>query len=114
MTMLTTGEMFHLTPRGAETIALLRLNGRRELVDARRRSWHGVIRVLNEASRSRAVLNHDDVEDLRFLPVVDAFHHFVHDVSVGRLRVKAVPASVAEFAARNVSVFRTIFPACDV
>ncbi|WP_430783123.1 hypothetical protein [Actinoplanes sp. G11-F43] len=59
--------------------------------------------------------------DLRFLPVVDAFRHFAHDVSAGRLALKAVKpaiaaiaaiAAFAAFAQSEITTMRTVFPAC--
>ncbi len=56
--------------------------------------------------------------DLRFLPVVDAFRHFAHDVSAGRLALKAVKpaiaaiAAIAAFAQSEITTMRTVFPAC--
>lgn len=111
MTMSTTGEFIDLTARGAETIKTLGLNARRDLVEARHRSWRGVIRVFERAAQEGS-LSTDDLEDLRFLPVVDAFHHFAHDVATGRLAKKAVIPAVASFAVGTVDVLRGVFPSC--
>ena len=112
MTLSTTGEFIDLTPRGAETITVLGLNARSELVEARYRSWRGVIRVFAEAANRRRLINMHDVEDLRFQPVVDALHHFAHDVSSGRLVHKAVTRDLSDFAARNLPILRTVFAGC--
>ncbi|MEV4703950.1 HNH endonuclease [Actinoplanes sp. NPDC049316] len=112
MTLASTGLFIELTPRGRETIDVLGLNARSELVEARYRSWRGVIRVFGQAARDRRPVDADDVEDLRFLPVVDALHHFAHDVAADRLARKAVPPSLARFAAHNLPALRSIFPSC--
>lgn len=114
MTMASTGEFIDLTPQGKETIDVLRLNTRSELVDARHRSWRGVIRLFKTAAEDRRSLDADDVEDLRFLPVVDAFHHFAHDIRTGRLAAKAVDPNVTTYALRNISVIQSIFPRCNL
>lgn len=112
MTLSTTGEFIDLTSRGAETITALGLNSRSELVEARYRSWRGVIRVFSQAAQSRRSINVDDMEDLRFQPVVDAFHHFAHDVSAGRLARKAVAPELADFAVHSLPILRTVFVSC--
>jgi uncharacterized protein (TIGR02646 family) len=112
MTLSTTGDFIDLTPRGAETITVLGLNSRSELVEARYRSWRGVIRVFAQAAQDRRSIDADDLEDLRFQPVVDAFHHFAHDISAGRLAHKAVAPDLADFALRNLPILRTIFASC--
>jgi len=114
MTLATSGEYIELTDRGAETIAVLRLNDRSELVEARYRSWRGVIRIFEQAAGRRRHLDTDDVEDLRFLPIIDAFHHFAHDVSAGRLGRKAVAPAIAAYAAHNIPVLRAVFPSCGL
>jgi hypothetical protein len=112
MTLSTTGEFIDLTDRGAATIKILGLNDRSELIRARYVSWRGVVRIFEQAAQRRSPLEVDDLEDLRFLPVVDSFHHFAHDVSTGRLTQKAVAPDTAIFAARNIPVLATIFPIC--
>lgn len=112
MTLASTGLFIDLTARGRETIDLLGLNARSELVEARYRSWRGVIRVFAQAAREKPIVDADDLEDLRFLPVVDAFHHFAHDAAGGRLAHKAVAAELVEFAVRNLPVLRSVFPGC--
>ena len=114
MTMASTGEFIDLTPQGRETIDVLRLNARSELVDARHRSWRGVIRVFKEAAGAQRSLDADDVEDLRFLPVVDAFHHFAHDIRAGRLAAKAVEPALATYALQNISVIQMVFSRCNL
>ncbi len=112
MTLASTGEFIDLTPRGAETIAVLGLNRRGELVQARYRSWRGVVRIFEQAARAETVLSVDDLEDLRFLPVVDAFHHFAHDIATGRLPLKGVRAGIVSYAQRNLTLIRALFSAC--
>lgn len=112
MTLTSTGHFINLTPRGRETIELLGLNIRSDLVEGRYRSWRGVIRVFAQAAREHRPLDADDLEDLRFLPVVDAFHHFAHDVATGRLGKKAVAPDVISYARRNLPVLKSIFPRC--
>ena len=112
MTLASTGHFIDLTPQGRETIEVLRLNARSELVEARYRSWRGVIRVFAQAASAKSPVGADDLEDLRFLPVVDAFHHFVHDAATGRLVHKAVSPDLARYAVRNLPVLRSVFPGC--
>lgn len=112
MTLSMTGEFIDLTVRGAETIEVLGLNKRSELVRARYMSWRGIIRVFEQVAQRRRPLDVDDLEELRFLPVIDALHHFAHDVGVDRLTRKAVSPRIAAFAARNLAVLSGIFPAC--
>jgi uncharacterized protein (TIGR02646 family) len=112
MTLSTSGEFIDLTARGATTIDVLRLNDRTELVDARFRSWRWILRIFDDAVDRGAGITEDDLEDLRFLPIVDAFHHFAHDVATGRLTRKAVKPSTARFAAANIAVLRRVFPDC--
>lgn len=112
MTLASTGEFIDLTPRGAETIAVLGLNRRGELVQARYRSWRGVVRIFEQAAGTGTPLSAEDLEDLRFLPVVDAFHHFAHDVTAGRLAFKGVRAGLVSYAQRNLTLIRALFPAC--
>jgi hypothetical protein len=112
MTLASTGEFIDLTSRGAETIAALGLNRRGELVQARYRSWRGVVRVFEQAARTGGTLTADDLEDLRFLPVVDAFHHFAHDIVAGRLRLKGVSPGIESCARRNLGLIGGIFAAC--
>lgn len=95
-----------------ETIDVLRLNSRSELVEARYRSWRGVIRVFAQAAQQNRTVDRDDVEDLRFLPVVDAFHHFAHDVAAGRLGLKSVAPELARHARRDLPILRSVFPGC--
>ncbi|XVV11076.1 HNH endonuclease [Actinoplanes sp. CA-131856] len=112
MTLSTSGELIDLTSRGAETIAVLGLNTRSELVEARYRSWRGVVRVFDQIARERRSVDAEDVEDLRFQPVVDALHHFAHDVSSRRLAYKAVGPAVVASAYRSLPALRSIFPLC--
>ncbi|MDP9793452.1 uncharacterized protein (TIGR02646 family) [Catenuloplanes nepalensis] len=112
MTLASTGLFLDLTPRGRETIDVLGLNARSELVEARYRSWRGVVRVFAQAARDKPAVDADDLEDLRFLPVVDAFHHFAHDAAAGRLVHKAVAPELAGYASRNLSALRSVFPDC--
>ncbi|GIF06731.1 HNH endonuclease family protein [Actinoplanes siamensis] len=112
MTLASTGEFIDLTPRGAETIAVLGLNRRGELVQARYRSWRGVIRVFEQAARNGDLLSPDDLEDLRFLPVVEAFHHFAHDIAAGRLPRKGVRPGIVSYAQQNLAVVSGVFAAC--
>ncbi|XVU23721.1 HNH endonuclease [Actinoplanes sp. CA-054009] len=112
MTLSTSGEFIELTRRGAETISVLGLNARSELVEARYRSWRGVVRVFDQIARERRSIDAEDVEDLRFQPVVDALHHFAHDVSSRRLAYKAVRPSVVASASRGLPALRSIFPLC--
>lgn len=112
MTLASTGLFIDLTPEGRETIDVLGLNARSELVEARYRSWRGVIRVFAQAARDRRAINTDDLEDLRFLPVVDAFHHFAHDVAAGRLVHKAVAPDLALHALGHLPVLRSVFSRC--
>ncbi|WP_080127725.1 MULTISPECIES: hypothetical protein [unclassified Actinoplanes] len=112
MTLLSTGVFEGLTTRGAETIEVLGLNKRPELVRARTVSWRGVVRVFDQAALHGGVLTPNDLEDLRFLPVVDAFHHFAHDVVAGRLGFKGVRPHVVTSADANLAVIRGLFPAC--
>ncbi|SDS61050.1 TIGR02646 family protein [Actinoplanes derwentensis] len=114
MTMASTGEFIDLTPQGRETIDVLGLNARSELVDARHRSWRGVLRVFREAATAQRPLDADDVEDLRFLPVVDAFHHFAHDIRTGRLAAKAVEPALARYALQSLPAIQAIFPRCNL
>jgi uncharacterized protein (TIGR02646 family) len=112
MTLASTGHFIDLTPRGRETIDVLGLNARSELVEARYRSWRGVVRVFAQAARENRAIDADDLEDLRFLPVVDAFHHFAHDVPTGRLAHKAVAPDLIRYALRHLPVLRSVFPGC--
>lgn len=112
MTLASTGHFIDLTPQGRETIDVLGLNARSELVEARYRSWRGVIRVFAQAAREKHSIDTDDLEDLRFLPVVDAFHHFAHDVATGRLGHKAVAPELARYALHNLPVLKSVFPGC--
>ncbi|MEV0901080.1 HNH endonuclease [Actinoplanes sp. NPDC049802] len=112
MTLASTGHFIDLTAQGRETIEVLGLNARSELVEARYRSWRGVVRVFAQAAREKRALSADDVEDLRFLPVVDAFHHFVHDIATGRLGHKAVAPQVARHASGNLPALKAVFPGC--
>ncbi|GGN32381.1 uncharacterized protein (TIGR02646 family) [Actinoplanes campanulatus] len=112
MTLASTGHFIDLTPQGRETIDVLGLNARSELVEARYRSWRGVVRVFAQAALEKRAIGAEDVEDLRFLPVVDAFHHFVHDVAAGRLGSKAVAPEVPRCARRNLPTLASIFPGC--
>jgi uncharacterized protein (TIGR02646 family) len=112
MTLASTGQFIDLTPEGRETIEVLKLNARSELVEARYRSWRGVIRVFAQAAREQRSVDTDDLEDLRFLPVVDAFHHFAHDVASERLVHKAVALDLARYALRNLPVLKSVFPSC--
>lgn len=112
MTLASTGEFIDLTARGRETIDVLGLNARSELVEARHRSWRGVIRIFREAASARRPLTVEDLEDLRFLPVIDAFHHFAHDIRAGRLRAKAVEPALAAYALRELAVVQPVFPRC--
>ncbi|BCJ44689.1 hypothetical protein GCM10010168_15020 [Actinoplanes ianthinogenes] len=112
MTLASTGVFIELTARGAETIAVLGLNRRPELVQARLVSWRGVIRVFEQAARAGDALTADDLEDLRFLPVVDAFHHFAHDVAAGRLGLKGVRPALTAYARNKLSVISGVFPGC--
>jgi hypothetical protein len=114
MTLSTAGDFIELTPRGAATIAVLRLNGRADLVEARYRSLRHILRIFAEADRAGRLLTLDHIEDLRFLPVVDTFHHFAHDVSAGRLKYKAVAPQLAAFAEHNLPTLRTIFASCQL
>ncbi|GIJ44075.1 hypothetical protein Val02_09610 [Virgisporangium aliadipatigenens] len=114
MTLASTGHFIDLTPQGRETIDLLRLNARSALVEARYRSWRGVIRVFANAEREGRPIDAEDLEDLRFLPVVDAFHHFAHDVSADRLVHKAVAPALARHARQHLSVLRSVFPDCGL
>jgi hypothetical protein len=91
-----------------------RLNERVDLVDARYRSWRHVVRIFTQAAQSGSLLSPADVEDLRCLPVADAFHHFAHDVSVSRLHAKGVPQYLATFASQNLPTLRAIFPGCQL
>jgi hypothetical protein len=112
MTLASTGQFIDLTPQGRETIEVLGLNARSELVEARYRSWRGVIRVFAQAAGEARSIDTDDLEDLRFLPVVDAFHHFAHDVATGRLAHKAVAPEVARHALHSHSVLKSVFRGC--
>jgi uncharacterized protein (TIGR02646 family) len=114
MTLASSGHFIDLTAQGRETIDVLGLNARSELVEARYRSWRGVVRVFIQAAREGRTIDADDLEDLRFLPVVDAFHHFVHDVASGRIVHKAVAPEAAGCASRNLAVLKTVFPRCDL
>jgi hypothetical protein len=114
MTLSTSGEFIDLTRRGLETIKVLGLNTRSELVEARYRSWRGVIRVFEHAANEHRGIGADDIEDLRFQPVVDALHHFAHDVGAGRLAFKAVPSGLADFASRSLPALQALFPRCQL
>jgi uncharacterized protein (TIGR02646 family) len=112
MTLASTGSFIDLTARGRETIDVLGLNARSDLIEARYRSWRGVIRVFTQAARERHVVDAEDLEDLRFLPVVDAFHHFAHDTAADRLQHKAVAPDLVRYALQNLPALRSVFPGC--
>lgn len=114
MTMGPSGSFIELSPEGAATIALLRLNERKELVRARAVSWSSVVRVFMLAAAEGRSLGEDDLEILQMLPVVDAFHHFAHDMSAGRLATKAVPPAAIAAAEAEVSRVRHVFPRCAI
>jgi uncharacterized protein (TIGR02646 family) len=114
MTLSSAGDFIELTPRGAATIAVLRLNDRTDLVDARFKSWRHVIRVFTQAVQSGGPLSVTDVEDLRCLPVADAFHHFAHDVKLHRLGAKGVHPRLAAYASECLPTLRDVFPRCDL
>jgi hypothetical protein len=70
--------------------------------------------VFTQAAREKPSIDTDDLKDLRFLPVVDAFHHFAHDVVTDRLRHKAVAPELARYALHNLPVLKSVFPGCGL
>jgi uncharacterized protein (TIGR02646 family) len=114
MTLGPSGAFVDLTDHGAETIRLLRLNNRAQLVRARAVSWRTVLTAFDGAAREARPLSPDDIETLRMLPVVDAFHHFAHDVAANRLKQKAVPNPVIAAADREIAQLRNLFPHCGL
>ncbi len=116
MTIGPSGSFTDLTNEGAETIRVLGLNARSQLVRARAVSWRNVLSVFERVVRDgrTSPMTEEDVADLRFLPVVDAFHHFAHDTAAGTLGLKAVPGDIEAVAQENLPLMRAVFPLCSL
>ncbi|MGT2426293.1 HNH endonuclease [Amnibacterium kyonggiense] len=112
LTLVPSGFYVALSARGTAMIETLGLNRRKELVEARAVSWFTVVDTFQRAAREGRQLSVRDIRNLKSLPTVDAFHHFMHDVSAKRRTLLAIGRTTIQSAERQLANLSTLFPSC--